>query len=60
MRNFNAAPAKDVPFDFSAPVDSSGGFVLSDLPFFESGLPFLLPRGRIGCFWDDMHRSHRC
>ncbi len=37
VRNFDQAPAKDVPFDFSAPVESSDGFVLSGLPFFQKG-----------------------
>ena len=54
VRNFNSAPAKDVTFDFSAPVESSDGFVLSGLPFFERGLPFLEPNGRISCYWEDM------
>src|SRR5919202_5465282 len=38
VANFTEAPAKDVTFDFSAPVESSDGYVLSDLPYFKRGL----------------------
>ncbi len=54
VRNFTEAPAKDITFDFSAPVESSDGFVLSDLPYFKDGLPFLAPEGTITCYWDSM------
>jgi hypothetical protein len=54
VRNFTKAPAKDITFDFSAPVESSDGFVLSDLPYFKNGLPFLAPEGEITCYWDCM------
>ena len=54
VRNFTKAPAKDITFDFSAPVESSEGLVLSDLPFFKEGLPFLAPEGTITCYWDSM------
>ena len=54
VRNFTKAPAKDITFDFSAPVASSDGLVLSDLPFFKEGLPFLAPEGTITCYWDSM------
>jgi hypothetical protein len=52
VRNFTKAPAKDITFDFSAPVESSDGYVLSDLPYFKDGLPFLAPEGEITCYWD--------
>ena len=39
-------PAKEITFDFSAPVEDSSGFVLSDLRFFKEGLPFLKKRRR--------------
>jgi hypothetical protein len=54
VRNFTEAPAKDITFDFSAPVESSDGYVLSDLPYFKDGLPFLAPQGQITCYWDSM------
>ena len=54
VRNFTEAPAKEITFDFSAPVESPDGFVLSDLPYFEKGLPFLEPEGEISCFWGSL------
>ena len=54
VRNFTEAPAKDITFDFSAPLESSDGYVLSDLPYFKDGLPFLAPQGQITCYWDSM------
>jgi hypothetical protein len=54
VRNFTKAPAKDITFNFSAPVESSDGYVLSDLPYFKNGLPFLAPEGEVTCHWDSM------
>ena len=45
-------PAKEITFDFSAPVEDSSGFVLSDLRFFKEGLPFLEPEAQITHHWD--------
>jgi hypothetical protein len=52
VRNFARAPAKDVTFDFSAPIEDSEGYVISDLPYFQRGLHFLEPEGGISCYWD--------
>ncbi len=52
VRNFARAPAKDVTFDFSALIEDSDGRVISDLPYFQRGLHFLEPEGRISCYWD--------
>ena len=54
VRNFTEAPAKDITFEFSVPVESSDGYVLSDLPYFKDGLPFLAPQGQITCYWDSL------
>ncbi len=52
VRNVSSGPAKDVTFEFSAPVESSDGFVVSDLPYFGDGLDFLAPDGQVTCYWD--------
>ncbi len=52
--NPSPAPAKDISFGFSAPIQSSDGCVLSDLPFFRKGLPYLEPQGRIQFHWDHL------
>ncbi len=54
VRNFNSAPAKEISFEFSAPIEDSRGFAISDLPFFEKGLDFLEPNGEISLFWDSL------
>lgn len=41
-------------FEFSAPVQSSDGLVLSELPFFDEGLTSLAPGAKIGCYWDTL------
>jgi len=51
VRNFNKAPAKELSFEFSAPVENPDGTVLSDAPYFKEGLPFLEPEGEINHFW---------
>ncbi len=51
VRNFNKAPAKEVSFEFSAPVADAGGSVLSEPPYLKKGLPFLEPEGEITRFW---------
>ena len=37
VQNVGLGPAKDITFEFSEPVQSSDGSVLSELPFFEEG-----------------------
>lgn len=54
VRNVTDAPAKEVSFDFSVPVESPDGFVLSDLPFFRKGLPFLDSGESIACSWGSL------
>jgi hypothetical protein len=54
VQNVGQGPAKDISFEFSAPVESSDGFVLSELPFFEEGLNSLAPGAKIGCYWDTL------
>jgi hypothetical protein len=43
VQNVGQGPAKDISFEFSAPVESSDELVLSELPFFEEGLTSLAP-----------------
>lgn len=54
-QNVSAGLAKDISFEFSEPVESSDRLVLSDLPFFDEGLPSLAPRAKIGCYWDNIN-----
>ncbi len=54
VQNVGPGPAKDITFQFSSPVESSDGYVLSDLAFFEEGITSLAPGGRIVCYWDEL------
>ena len=47
-------PAKEITFEFSSPVESSSGYVISDLPIFKNGLDFLAPNGEISVYWDHL------
>jgi hypothetical protein len=54
MRNVSEGAARDIEFEFSLPIKSSNGFVVSDLPYFKYGLDFLPPHGEITCYWDEL------
>jgi hypothetical protein len=53
VRNITGGVAKDITFDFSAPIEDSTGFVLSELPYFREGMIFLGPGDEIACTWDE-------
>lgn len=54
IRNVSEGAARDIEFEFSAPIESSNGFLVSDLPYFKYGLDFLPPNGEITCYWDEL------
>lgn len=54
IRNVSEGAARDITFEFSAPLENSSGFVISDLPYFRDGLDFLPPHGEINCYWDNL------
>lgn len=54
VRNVQGGAAREIEFSFSAPVESSDGFIVSDLPYFKEGLDFLEPGGEISCYWDSL------
>ncbi len=54
IRNVSEGAARDIEFEFSVPIKSSNGFVVSDLPYFKYGLDFLPPNGEITCYWDEL------
>ena len=54
IRNVSEGAARDIEFEFSVPIESSNGFVVSDLPYFKYGLDFLPPKGEITCYWDEL------
>src|SRR4051794_27632668 len=54
IQNVGAGPAKNITFTFSVPVESSDGYVLSDLSIFTEGITSLAPGARIVCYWDEL------
>jgi hypothetical protein len=54
IRNMVGGPAKDISFEFSAPIESSTGFCITDLPIFKNGMSFLSPDSEIGVYWDHL------
>jgi len=54
IHNVSEGAARDIEFEFSVPIESSNGFVVSDLPYFKYGLAFLPPHGEITCYWDEL------
>jgi hypothetical protein len=54
IQNVGPGPAKDISFEFSAPIQSSDGFVLSELPIFQKGITSLAPGTKVTCYWDNL------
>lgn len=54
VRNISEGAAMDTTFEFSAPVESSDGTVISDLAYFKDGLDFLAPGRHVTCYWDQL------
>ncbi len=54
VRNMSEGAAKEISFEFSSPVESSDGTVVSELSYFRDGLDFLTPGGEISCYWDHL------
>ena len=54
VKNVSGGVAKDIKFDFSASLEDTSGFVISDLPYFREGMTFLGPGEEVACFWDDL------
>lgn len=54
VRNMSEGAAKEISFEFSAPVQSSDGTIVSELSYFRDGLDFLAPGAEISCYWDHL------
>ena len=54
IQNVGPGPAKNINFHFSSPIESSDGFVLSELTVFQEGITSLAPGARIVCYWDEL------
>ncbi|AHY45888.1 Hypothetical Protein RradSPS_0605 [Rubrobacter radiotolerans] len=54
IRNISQGAAKDITFEFSSKIESSDGFIISDLTYFKNGLNFLGPESEIRLYWDTL------
>jgi hypothetical protein len=54
IQNVGPGPAKNINFHFSSPIESSDGFVLSELTIIREGITWLAPGARIVCYWDEL------
>lgn len=54
VRNVASGAAKEIEFEFSNTIESSDGYVVSDLRYFKEGLDFMEPGGAIKCYWDSL------
>ncbi len=61
LRNIGKGAAKDITFEFSAPMESPqsadpGSLVkpVNEQPYFQRGMPFLAPGAEIRCLWGSM------
>lgn len=52
VRNYGDGAARNIEFDFSAPVESSDGVIVSNLAYFRHGMASLVPGGRVTAYWD--------
>lgn len=54
VMNTGNGPAKNLSFDFSEPLKSPDGFVISDMRYLQEGTEALAPKSGIACVWGDL------
>jgi len=52
VRNIGHGTAKNITFAFSAPLESTGGYDITDLPYFKDGINFMAPQTDLPAVWD--------
>jgi hypothetical protein len=52
VRNIGAGAAKDITFEFSAPLESTNGRDITELPYFQNGINFMAPHTDLASVWD--------
>ena len=52
VRNIGGGAAKDITFDFSAPLESTSGWDITELPYFQNGINFMAPQTDLAAVWD--------
>jgi hypothetical protein len=54
VRNIGSGAAKEIRFDFSAPLETPDGDLVNELPYFSEGIDYLAPGSELSTLWDSM------
>jgi hypothetical protein len=52
VRNIGHGIAKNITFSFSAPLESTSGYDITELPYFQHGINFMAPQTDLPAVWD--------
>ena len=52
VRNIGHGMAKNITFEFSAPIETTSGEDITELPYFKHGINFMAPQTDIAAVWD--------
>ena len=52
VRNIGHGTAKNITFGFSAPLESTSGYDITELPYFRNGINFMAPQTDLPAVWD--------
>ena len=52
VRNIGNGTAKNITFKFSAPLESTSGYDITELPYFQHGINFMAPQTDLPAVWD--------
>jgi hypothetical protein len=52
VRNIGLGIAKNITFEFSAPLQSTSGYDITELPYFKNGINFMAPQTDLPAVWD--------
>ena len=52
VRNIGHGMAKNITFDFSAPLETTSGSDITEMPYFKHGINFMAPQTDLPTVWD--------
>jgi hypothetical protein len=52
VRNIGHGIAKNITFEFSAPLESTSGYDVTELPYIKNDINFMAPQTDLPAFWD--------
>jgi hypothetical protein len=55
VRNIGHGVARNITFGFSAPLQSTGGQDITELPYLRNGINFMAPQTSLPAVWDSYH-----